>query len=440
MKRNGAKMIKPNGIAMIALLLLVAAGCATVDEPPQTETTEDLGVGYLDPGDSKADGSWGLATTCKPIPERPALQDPYIVVSLKGLTLRLIDRATGFEKVYPVGVGAVNRKPGESTTGRSLSAYPFLRTKQNLFTIDTSKVDPCRIWWTDPETHQKLPVFAGMPFMGFYGGYGIHGPITGYTQANGGYLIRGYVSHGCVRMESDDIREVWAYVKGTRYVQVRLQEEIDRRDDGRAVELEQKWILSECERDADCNFSGGFCKRNAYSGRGFCTARCTKYCDYDKKGYPVTFCVDDPDAPGEGYCTYKSDDQGSWTCRRFDAMSEQQSAPRHNQPTKTANVCIPRGQGWIGDLCYGDGECREGLRCQALGSDQPGLCTTSCSKYCPDLATFSGTFCVTGKGGEGECLARCDSAENGSGCPANFRCEKRPRHNQASVSTYVCVP
>ena len=77
MKRNGAKMIKPNGIAMIALLLLVAAGCATVDEPPQTETTEDLGVGYLDPGDSKADGSWGLATTCKPIPERPALQDRF---------------------------------------------------------------------------------------------------------------------------------------------------------------------------------------------------------------------------------------------------------------------------------------------------------------------------------------------------------------------------
>lgn len=371
---------------------------------------------------------------------REALQDPYIVVSLKGLTLRLIDRATGFEKVYPVGVGAIETKPGQTTTGRSLSAYPFLRTKQNLFTITTARVNPCTIWWTDPDTRKKLPVFAGMPFMGFYGGYGIHGPITGYTQPNGGYLMRGYVSHGCVRMEAADVLEVWAYIKKTSKVTVRLQEEIDRRSDGRAVEIEQKWIMSECQQDADCNFQGGFCKKNPYSGRGFCTARCTRLCDYDKKGYPVTFCVSDPDAPGEGFCTYKADDQGSWSCRRFEGMSEEKNAPRHNQGTKKANVCLPGSQGWIGDLCQADGECRDGLRCQAFGSGQTGVCTTSCTKYCPDLDTFSGTFCVTGQGGEGECLARCDEAENGSGCPAGFRCQKRQRHNQSTVTTSVCVP
>ncbi len=58
------------------------------------------------PGDQAA-RKWGHALQCKPIPALPVLPSPEVVISLDGLTLHLFDRTTGFDRVYPVGVGAV---------------------------------------------------------------------------------------------------------------------------------------------------------------------------------------------------------------------------------------------------------------------------------------------------------------------------------------------
>lgn len=65
-KRNEAKMWSL--AALMALLVVVVAGCGTVESQPTDEPNEQLGLGYLDPGDSKADGNWGSATTCKRFP------------------------------------------------------------------------------------------------------------------------------------------------------------------------------------------------------------------------------------------------------------------------------------------------------------------------------------------------------------------------------------
>ena len=132
-------------------------------------------------GDFKAltSGDWGHATTCKAIPNLTPLADPHITVSLNGLTLHLVDRAGTFSKVYPVGVGEINNKVGEKTYEESLSMFPVLNTMQNDFNIRMRSVNPCRIWWKDPDSGNDLPVFAGLPFMSFYGAYGIHGPIRG---------------------------------------------------------------------------------------------------------------------------------------------------------------------------------------------------------------------------------------------------------------------
>ena len=333
--------------SVLSLLLAsgLLLGCGPGNE--RSGETEDLPLG--DGVDLKADGDWGpYATQCKAIPSRPALLKPRITISIAGLTLHLTDAATGFSRVYPVGVGAINHDPGELTTDRSLSLYPVLSTKSTSFSIKTSQVDPCKIWWTDPDTGQKAPVFAGLPFLRWYGAYGVHGPITEYQAQNGGKLQRGYVSHGCVRMEAADVAELWAYVKKVSDVPVKVQAEIERDAHGLAVDVPQRWILSECSTAADCNYSGGICLARTGGHRGFCSAACNGVCSYDKYGYPVTFCAPATSAgpalgagAPQGFCTNRSSDFDD-SCRRYDGFAAMSGVSRFGQPPAKANACLPR--------------------------------------------------------------------------------------------------
>lgn len=392
---------------------------------------EDLPLGQMP--DIKADGVWGHATTCKTIPQLEPLPSPRITISLNGLTLHLQDSVTGFDKVYPVGVGEINHERGQTTEGESLSLYPVLATGSNSFKVFPAQIDPCRIWWTDKSTGQRLPVFAGLPFIRFFGPYGIHGPVTGYTSASGGDLKRGYVSHGCVRMEAAHVAELYATIKGVSTVPVRLQKAVERSEAGKAVEVPKKWILSECQGDSDCNYSGGYCKQNPYSGRGFCTASCQKFCDYDKYGYPITFCVNDAGDTSAGYCTYKYSDF-NYNCKRFDGFAAHKNQPRYGQPWVRADVCLPGAlSGWIGQRCLKDGDCMSGRFCKTLSGKSHGFCTEKCTKYCPDKSGEAGTFCV-----QGLCRAKC--ASTSTDCPMGFSCSTQPRTSMPWVKSSVCMP
>jgi hypothetical protein len=325
---------------LLASAVMLGLGCGpSVEQDGLTGDDLPLGPGL----DLKADGAWGPhATQCKQLPVRFPLASPRIVLSIAGLTVHLIDDATGFSKVYPAGVGAINRRPGELTTDQSLSLFPLLATGRKDFTIKTAEVDPCKIWWTDPETLQPSPVFAGLPFLRWYGNYGFHGPITGYTAPDGGQLQRGYVSHGCVRMEAADIGELWAYVRGVATVPVRVLKEVERGKNGLAVDVPDRWLLSECRVDADCNFTGGVClPRSGSPGIGFCSARCTSTCSYDKYGYPVSFCVSDGKTPAQGFCSYKYSDFNDG-CHGYPGFVATPAVPRFSQPAVKANVCMPK--------------------------------------------------------------------------------------------------
>jgi hypothetical protein len=412
----------------------MALGCQPFPDDPLAllEEGEDLPLGEM--SDTKTDGNWGHALTCKDIPVREALADPRITISVDGMTIHLQDQATGFSKVYPIGVGEINPRSGQVSSGESLTLYPVLRTKKNDFTIKTATINSCRKWWTDPSSGKRIPVFAGLPFIRFYGAFGIHGPISRYTEKNGGALKRGYVSHGCVRMEALDVAELWAYIKDTSEVPVRVQKAVERRVDGSAVDIPQKWILSECQSDSDCNFEGGICKASPASGRSFCTAACSQYCDYDKYGYPETFCIEDHDNSAAGYCTYKSNAFHN-SCRRFDHFRQAKRVSRFGQPTKKATVCKPGSQGWVGDLCLENNDCKSGLRCQLDTNEPMGFCTQSCSLYCPDLVGHAKTFCS-----EGLCRARCDLNDNNASCAAGFNCSEEPRFNAPEVLVPACMP
>ncbi len=439
------QLVHPRLTTALALLCTLnacsgATDVSDTDAPadPAAETAgDDLSLGDVVEPELKADG-WGHALECKPVPDLPVLGAPEIHVSLNGLTLRLVDPASGFEKVFPIGPGAIDTDPESETFGESLSYFPVLNTGRETFEITPRTIQPCKTWWTDPKTQSKSPVFAGLPFLSWHGNYAIHGPIDNYTATNGGNLRRGFVSHGCLRMEAADVLELYARIKGVAHVPVHVQREPERREDGTRVDLTSAWIGSECDADADCNFDGGLCKTNAYSARGFCTKACQRGCP-DKAGAPVTFCVPDPDDSARGMCVNKVAAVNA-DCRPYDHFVARKSG-RYNQPAVTADVCLPGSPGWIGDHCFADTDCKTGNTCHDEKADDgvPGVCSQPCAKFCPDLPGFPMTFCATEADGQGFCARGCTADSNASECAGDQVCTTRPRQGRPGKTAAVCA-
>src|SRR5260221_6261817 len=114
--------MKRRPATLLATLLLAA--CSAAAEDPAEPGGADLPLGdQID--DLQADGTWGGALTCKPIPVYPALSNPRITISLQGLTLHLVDDSVGYDKVFPIGPGAIDSDPTSTTFGESLSYWPI---------------------------------------------------------------------------------------------------------------------------------------------------------------------------------------------------------------------------------------------------------------------------------------------------------------------------
>ena len=276
----------------------------------------------------------------------PALQDPEIVVSLDGLTLHLRDRAGGYDKVFPIGPGALEN--GRSLTPTSTS-YPtgVFYTGTNTTEVQDGRWGyyyPCRIW--HEERGVRTPVFAGLPFIRLAGppsaGYGLHGPIDQFTLPSGGKLRRGYVSHGCVRMAAEDIVEVYARIRGRPKTPVRIQQEVERLSSGVAVDLPAKWIGAECRANADCNFPGGTCRIPQGASIGSCTLPCTKGCP-DRAGEATTFCVNDPQSPtsSTGVCVPQSSSTWNDRCDRYAGRLVSKTGAARPDKSAKADVCAP---------------------------------------------------------------------------------------------------
>ena len=198
----------------------------------------DINPGDVDDSFKADDGGWGHALECKAIPNLVPLVKPKITLSIDGLTLHLTD-ANGFDKVYPVGAGKLDLDDTSSTYRESFSFYPLIQSRPSGRLRDHALARSTRARRGGPtqETGEKSPVFAGLPFMSFDGAYAIHGPIDNYRAPNGGSLRRGYVSHGCFRMEAADVVEVYAYIKGIAHVPVHVQRAAEKRVDGTRVDL-----------------------------------------------------------------------------------------------------------------------------------------------------------------------------------------------------------
>lgn len=208
----------------VSTLLLAFNLVACADAP--TTDSADPEQGSYEGVDEDADPTLVMDDGKADIPryaiptDLPELVDPEIIVSLDGLTVHLFDRETGFSEVYPAGVGV------KSSRGRSITPTGHYATGAN--TADT--------WWYVARRTNPA-YFAGFPFLRINATnsdgantYALHGPITDS-------LIRGYVSHGCVRMEADDIIRLFWITKQHPSTPVTIQNEVERDADGTRVDV-----------------------------------------------------------------------------------------------------------------------------------------------------------------------------------------------------------
>jgi hypothetical protein len=201
------------------LLSLVLVGCADTAIPDDPEQGSFEGVDEdADPTIPMDDGKSDAPRYEVPA-DLPKLVAPEIIVSLDGLTVHLFDRQTGFNVVYPAGVGV-------KSNGRSITPRGHFKTGPDIKDF----------WWYVPR-RTNPEYFAGLPFLRLTARntmgantYALHGPITET-------LIRGYVSHGCVRMARQNIIDLFWMVNSHPNTPVTIQTEVELDAQGRRVDV-----------------------------------------------------------------------------------------------------------------------------------------------------------------------------------------------------------
>lgn len=208
------------GLTSCLCVSIICSSCVS-DDPGTPSDGYSEGVEY----DSEYEGAFlgggkedGVAYE---VPSNlPTLEAPEIIVSLDQLTVHIFDRETGFSEVYPAGVGTLNAdNVSISPTGHF-----------------TTSPDTSDSWWYIARRYVP-EVFGGFPFIRLtaensrgQNTYGLHGPIT---QT----LIRGYVSHGCVRMAGDDVVKMFYMIRRHASTPVTIQREPEVDAAGNVVDL-----------------------------------------------------------------------------------------------------------------------------------------------------------------------------------------------------------
>lgn len=365
---------------LTALVFSVACG-ESGDEPAPTQQVEvdprlaeELDIGERnEPGSTKEDnfshnGEEDFSELCKPIPDVEPLVDPEITISIDGRTLHLVDRGGDYDAVFPVGLGKIG------SSGSSLTPVSTSRPDEVFYAradvapaIDGATPATrkwawnysCRIWsgskYYNPRSgrDEYRSYFAGLPFIRLDGprtaAYGIHGPIDNYWRENGGELYSGYVSGGCIRMEADDLVEVFARINGSK-TPVRIQQDVERPSEDALAVDDDRFINSECLVDEDCADEGTVCVPHPGGGRSFCTKPCETQVDCPIRENDIvgsigiwSYCVADTHdlVATSGMCAIEGNTKTNNRCKSYDNDFRQSREDVIEGPIPATYVCVP---------------------------------------------------------------------------------------------------
>ncbi len=225
---------------IFSLFVAAALTAACDSSAPQVIDAVPAGEGVAfdedNPGADVEDLKSDRVRTYEVPEDLPVLERPEVIVSLKTRTVHLFDRATGFSAVYPTGPGTIG------SDGTSITPSGFYETGSN----------PGDSWYY-VERRYSPDYFGGFPFLRLtipnskgHHTYGFHGPIS-YTCPNGGngcelqnrdwFLRHDYVSHGCMRMESDDIVDMFWMLRDVAEVPIAIIDGVETDARGEVVDL-----------------------------------------------------------------------------------------------------------------------------------------------------------------------------------------------------------
>jgi lipoprotein-anchoring transpeptidase ErfK/SrfK len=370
-------MMKYQWMLLTAAACSLAIACSETTGPDDEfeidpRLAEEVPIGETnEPGELKEDGfshngEEDFSEECKPIPDVEPLEDPEIVVSVDGRSIRLFDNAGDYERVFPVGLGKV-RADGTSRT-------PLSEDEQSGVFYARADAEPvvdgstssrrrwawnysCRIWsgskYNNPLSGEEeyRSYFAGLPFIRLEGTdravYGFHGPINNYWRENGGELYRGYVSGGCLRMDPDDLVELYGRILGHK-TPVRIQQAIDVDEEtGLSVDA-NRFANAGCIQDSDCDFEGAKCVEHPDGSGRFCTRPCEQQSDCPIQENDIvgsigvwSFCIDDEHDLVEtpGYCVIEGNGKTNNNCKSYPANFEKRQLPTLDEGSDTYSVC-----------------------------------------------------------------------------------------------------
>ncbi len=128
----------------------------------------------------------------------------------------LLISTSNSRKIFATHLGHLftktDTKPGY--VGYLTLVYPIAATVEGPFDQPSERISKMMNYGSmDARWHSDkwIDEFGGMPFLMINSsGVAFHGPITNYAPLDVWYLRRGYVSHGCHRMDSSDILELRA--------------------------------------------------------------------------------------------------------------------------------------------------------------------------------------------------------------------------------------
>ncbi|MGK0359516.1 MAG: hypothetical protein ACI9U2_001818, partial [Bradymonadia bacterium] len=297
--------------------------------------------------------------------------------------------------------------------------------------------------------------FDGLPFMRItaqnsrgYQTYGFHGPITDT-------LRRGYVSHGCMRMQAEDIVELFTIMRQHPGAPVSIRAEKAFTPEGDLIDVTPAdldpvaaWRETACAESA--SGQGEVLPEGAHSDQILCDGSAEYTVEVERGdrvqvliegSAPITAQLTAGEAIEEGESSFE-DGRHTLTLsmRVADAGTASvtiEGAPSTFDLTVTTVALgepVP-ADGWVGDGCRAAIECGD-FDCL---SDLPGgLCTEACERFCPDRDGAAGTFCVDlGFDDGGRCVATCDDDAQ---CRDGYACTGMPRYNESATTRGVCVP
>ena len=389
------------------------------------------------PTTTRPTAHWGAALTCKAVPDPAAAgESRSITVSLDGLTLHLVDAATGYDKVFPIGPGAIEHDADRRASyGESLSLRAAHRDGQQRLR-DHAVVDPAVQDLVDRSRDRREVAGVRRP--------AVHEVVRQLRDPRPDrQLPRAERRQPAPRLRLARLRPhggrrrprgLRAHQGASPRCRCTCSASPSASRDGqprrRAAEVGRRRVRAPTPTATSPAASA---RRNAYGEPRLLQRALHVDLRRPRRHARRPSASPIPSDATKGMCVAQ-DDQRRTRIAGPTITSSPSRTNRFKQSVK-ATVCVPGSPGWVGDRCLAASDCKNGTSCR------DGICTRDLRAVLPRRAGLGRRPSAPPTPASAtSCLRACTPASNASECPADSDCVQRQRVSDSRTVKYVCVP